>query len=76
MNPAGLHAPQDELLDITVIHGDGTTTAAKKRLSWLSSIVSFFDDLTRRVPAQGWRAAPPPSAAAALSHPASYQLGF
>jgi hypothetical protein len=50
--------------------------AAKKRLSWLSSIVLVSDDLTRRVPAQGWRAAPPPSAAAALIHPAPCQLGF
>jgi hypothetical protein len=49
---------------------------AQKRLSWLSSIVLVSDDLTRRVPAQGWRAAPPPSAAAALIHPAPCQLGF
>src|SRR5215212_10081123 len=63
---------------------DGTTIrahqkaagAAKKRLSWLSSIVLVSDDLTRRVPAQGWHAAPPPSAAAALIHPAPRQLGF
>src|SRR5215216_4761936 len=47
---------------------DGTTIrahqkaagAAKKRLSWLSSVVSVFDDPTRRAPAQGWRAAPAP----------------
>ena len=49
--------------------------SAEKRLSWLSSIVLAFDDLTRRVPAQGWRAAPP-SSAAALIHPAPRQLGF
>jgi transposase len=50
--------------------------SAEKRLSWLSSIVPVFDNLTRRAPAQGWRAAPAPSAAATLIHPASYQLGF
>jgi hypothetical protein len=50
--------------------------SAEKRLSWLSSIVPVFDNLTRRVPAQGWRAAPPPLAAAALTHPAPCQLGF
>jgi len=49
---------------------------AKKRLSWLSSVVLAFDDLTRRVPAQGWRAAPPPWAAAPLTDPAPCQLDF
>jgi transposase len=43
--------------------------SAEKRLSWLSSVVLVFYDLTWRVSAQGWRAAPPPSAAAALTHP-------
>jgi hypothetical protein len=49
--------------------------SAEKRLSWLSSVVLVFYDLTWRVPAQGWRAAPPPSAAAALTQPAPCQLG-
>jgi hypothetical protein len=48
----------------------------RKRLSWLSSIVLVSDDLTRRGPAQGWRAAPLPSAAAASLHPVPCQLGF
>ena len=50
--------------------------SAEKRLSWLSSVVLAFDDLTRRVPAQGWRAAPPPWAAAPLTDPAPCQLDF
>jgi transposase len=50
--------------------------SAEKRLSWLSSIVLVSDDLTRRGPAQGWRAGPPPSAAAASLHPVPCQLGF
>lgn len=55
---------------------DSASIPAKKRLSWLSSVVLVFDDLTRRVPAQGWRAAPPPWAAAPLTDPAPCQLSF
>ena len=77
-------AQQREGVKLGMAFLDGTTIrahqkaagAAKKRLSWLSSIVLVSDDLTRRGPAQGWRAGPPPSAAAALIHPAPCQLGF
>jgi transposase len=77
-------AQQREGIKLGMAFLDGSTIrahqkaagAAKKRLSWLSSIVPVFDNLTRRAPAQGWRAAPAPSAAATLIHPASYQLGF
>jgi hypothetical protein len=63
---------------------DGTTIrahqkaagAAKKRLSWLSSIVSLFHDLARAAAPQGWRCAPPPSAASALTRRDPFQSGF
>ena len=50
--------------------------AAKKRLSWLSSIVSLFYDLPRAAAPQGWRCAPPPSAASALTRRDPCQSGF
>jgi len=43
--------------------------AKKKRLSRLSSVVSLSHDLTRIAAPQGWRFAPPPSAALALTRP-------
>jgi len=47
-----------------------------KRLSRLASVVSLFHDLTRAAAPQGWRFAPPPSAASALTRPAPCQRGF
>jgi transposase len=49
---------------------------AQKRLSWLSSIVSLFHDLPRAAAPQGWRCAPPPSAASALTRRDPCQSGF
>jgi hypothetical protein len=62
-----------EVLGYLVWHAEH---GREERLSWLSSVVLAFDDLTRRVPAQGWRAAPPPWAAAPLTDPAPCQLDF
>jgi hypothetical protein len=47
-----------------------------KRLSCVSSVVSAFDDPTRTAVPQGWRVAPPPSAASALTHRGPCQAGF
>jgi len=40
-----------------------------KRLSCLPSVASPYDDLARTAAPQGWRVAPPPSAASATSSP-------
>jgi transposase len=50
--------------------------STEKRLSCPSSVVSTFDDLTWTASLQGWRAAPPPSAASALTHRSPCQSGF
>jgi transposase len=64
-------------LDGTIIRAHQKAAgAAKKRLSWLSSIVSLFHDLGRVVAPQGWRCAPPPSAASALTRRDPSQSGF
>ena len=48
----------------------------KKRLSWPSRVVSLSYDLMWDPTPQGWRAAPPPSAASALTRRAPHQSGF
>jgi len=48
----------------------------KKRLCCVSSVVLTFDDPAWTAPPQGWRDAPPPSAASALTRRAPRQLGF
>ena len=50
--------------------------ASIKRLSWLSSIVSPFHDLATAAAPQGWRCAPPPAAASALTRRGRCQPGF
>jgi hypothetical protein len=49
---------------------------AQKRLCCLSSVVSPFDDPTWTAAPQGWRDAPPPSAASALTRRGPCQSGF
>jgi transposase len=50
--------------------------SAEKRLSCLSSVVPTFHDLSWTAAPQGWRVAPPPSAASALTHRVARQSGF
>jgi hypothetical protein len=50
--------------------------ARKKRLSWPSRVVSLSYDLMWGPTPQGWRAAPQPSAASALTRRAQHQWGF
>ena len=50
--------------------------SAEKRLSCVSSVVSTFDDLALAASPQGWRCAPPPSAASALTRRGPCQAGF
>src|ERR1700760_3740590 len=50
--------------------------SAEKRLSLLSGVVSPFDDLARTATPQGWREAPPPLAASALTRRGRCQTGF
>ena len=47
-----------------------------KRLSCLPSVASPYDDLARTAAPQGWRVAPPPSAASALTRHGSCQAGI
>src|SRR5450755_2168407 len=56
--------------------GDYGKGSVNKRLSWLSSVVSLFHDLKRAAAPQGWRCAPPPSAASALTRPGPFQRRF
>jgi transposase len=53
-----------------------TLKSAEKRLCWVSRVVSVFDGLACIAAPQGWRTAPPPSAASALTRRESCQLGF
>jgi hypothetical protein len=48
----------------------------KKRLSCLSSVVSPFHDLVWAASPQGWRVAPPPLAALALTRCGPCQVSF
>jgi transposase len=50
--------------------------SAEKRLSCLSRVVPTFHDLSWTAAPQGWRVAPPPSAASALTHRVPRQSGF
>jgi hypothetical protein len=50
--------------------------SAEKRLSCLSSVVSTFDDPSWTASPQGWRDAPPPSAASALTRRVPCQSGL
>ena len=71
-----LKETQGEKLFHVVMEGRIEDLKTEKRLSWLSSIVSLFHDLTRAVVPQGWRSAPPPLAASALTHPVPFQSRF
>jgi hypothetical protein len=55
---------------------DSSSIAAKKRLSYLSSVVSTLHGLAGTASPQGWRVAPPPSAASALTRHGPCQPGL
>jgi hypothetical protein len=81
--PPGIKVTDRDLAAINItphaFHGEWTSypvVKGKKRLCCLSSVVSTFDDLAWPAAPQGWRVAPPPSAASALTHRAPRQSGF
>ena len=59
-----------------VVDSQSVKKAPKKRLSCLSSVVSTSDDPTWVASPQGWRDAPPPSAASALTRRGPCQSGL
>jgi len=70
-------APDRLMIDATYLKAHRTAASLRqKRLCCVSSVVSLFDDPAHIATPQGWRAAPPPSAASALTRRAPRQLGF